>query len=88
MSYSVRFSASASARIRQLDNVIARRVLNRIKWLSENFETLSPEPLTGSYAGLYKVRIGSYRLVYSIDHEEKLLNIILFDHRKDVYRRR
>ncbi|MBI3930459.1 MAG: type II toxin-antitoxin system RelE/ParE family toxin [Chloroflexi bacterium] len=87
MSYSVRLSTSASVRVKQLDNVIAQRVFNKIKWLSENFENLRPEPLTGRFGGLYKFRIGSYRLIYSINHTEKVLYILFFDHRKDAYRK-
>lgn len=86
MSYTFKLSPLAAERIRRLDKVIAGRVMRRLAWLSENFEKLKPEPLTGRYAGLYKFKIGSYRVIYSINHEKKTLNVVLFNHRKDAYR--
>ena len=40
-----------------LDKTIAQRVLNRLRWLADNFETITPEPLTGEWRGLFKLRI-------------------------------
>ena len=88
MSYSLSLSPVAADRIRQLDRMIAERVMKRLKWLSENFEKLKPEALTGRFDRLYKFKIGSYRVIYSISHEEKTLNVVLFGHRRDVYRLR
>ena len=41
-----------------LDKPIAQRVLNRLRWLADNFEAITPEPLTGEWKGLFKLRIG------------------------------
>ena len=60
MSYTLRLSPVAADCIRQLDGMIAERVMKRLKWLSENFETLKPEALTGRFVGLYRFKIGSY----------------------------
>ncbi len=86
MSYTVLLSPTASVSIKQLDRTTAQRVLNRIKWLSENFEQIKPVQLKGKYTGLFKFRIGNYRLVYSIDHNKRIINGIYFAHRKDAYR--
>ncbi|MBU2552800.1 MAG: type II toxin-antitoxin system RelE/ParE family toxin, partial [Proteobacteria bacterium] len=40
----------------------------------------------GELKGLFKLRIGSYRAVYSIDYDKRLIVIHLIDHRKDIYR--
>ena len=86
MSYGFILSPVAAERIRRLDRVLAGIVLRRLNWLSENFEQLKHEALTGRYAGLYKFKIGDYRVIYSIDHQKKTLHVVLFDHRKDAYR--
>lgn len=86
MSYTFKLSSLAGDRIRRLDRGIAGRVMKRLAWLSENFEKMKPEALTGRYAGLFKFKIGDYRVIYSIDHEKKMLNVVLFKHRKDAYR--
>ena len=86
MSYELRLSPVAADRIRRLDRIIADRVMKRLRWLSEHFENSKPEALTGRFARLYKFKVGSYRVIYSINHEGKVLNVVLFDHRKDAYR--
>lgn len=44
--------------------------------------------LKGEHAGLLRYRMGDYRLVYSIDHSQKLVFLRDFQHRKDVYKRK
>jgi mRNA interferase RelE/StbE len=34
----------------------------------------------------YRVRQGRYRIVYSLDDEERVLTVVKIGHRKDVYR--
>lgn len=41
--------------------------------------------LTGQYKGLYRYRIGDYRVIYFIEQENLLGKIVLVAHRKDVY---
>ena len=86
MSYAFRLSPVASDRIRRLDRVVVGRVMKRLAWFSENFEKMKPEALTGTYAGLFKFKIGDYRIIYSINHEKKTLHVVLFNHRNVAYR--
>lgn len=34
----------------------------------------------------YRIRQGNYRIIYSIDEQEKIARILKIAHRKDVYR--
>jgi len=42
--------------------------------------------LRGKFKGIYRYRIGNYRLFYTIDEDEKRVFILDFSHRKDAYR--
>ena len=42
--------------------------------------------LKGKLKGIYRYRIGNYRLFYTIDENEKRVFILDFSHRKDAYR--
>jgi mRNA interferase RelE/StbE len=44
------------------------------------------EPLKGNLLGLWKARIGNYRIIYQIKTEEIIIIIIKINHRKDVYK--
>ena len=35
----------------------------------------------------YKMRVGDYRVIVDIDHEERKIQVTLIDHRKRVYKR-
>ena len=44
------------------------------------------KPLAGPYKGLYRFRVGEYRIVYSIEKERLVVFGLHIRHRKDVYR--
>jgi mRNA interferase RelE/StbE len=60
----------------------------RIHWLAANLDSIKPEALTGDLAGLYKLCVGDYRVVYEILHDEQTIVIHLIGHRREVYKRR
>ncbi|WP_442947936.1 type II toxin-antitoxin system RelE family toxin [Nostoc sp.] len=42
--------------------------------------------LKGDFAGLFRYRVGDWRVVYQVDEEQQLITILLVAHRSDVYR--
>lgn len=61
--YRVEFTAGAETDLARLDKPIAQRVLKRLRWLAENFELITPETLTGQWQGVFKLRVGDYRVL-------------------------
>lgn len=45
-------------------------------------------PLKGELKGLYKVREGSYRIIFEILKNEQTIVIHAIGHRRDIYKRR
>jgi len=82
----VEFKPEALDELEKLDPVIAQRILTKTKWLSENVDQITPQPLTGALKGLLKLRIGDYRVIYSINPQKLLLTVHMIGHRRDVYR--
>jgi len=69
--------------LKNLDKSVVMRILESIeKNLSEN--PYIGKPLTGKYKGLYKYRVGKYRVIYTIRGDE--VWILKIGHRKHVYR--
>ena len=62
-----------------------QRIVLRIQSLGENPRPLGCEKLSG-HLDRYRVREGSYRIVYSIDDKNFLVDVVKVGHRKDVYR--
>ena len=37
-------------------------------------------------SGLYRLRVGDYRIVYKIDDDRLIVLVVRIGHRKDIYR--
>lgn len=61
------------------------RIVNTIKELSVSPIHVKSKKLSGNL-GLYRVRQGNYRIIYSINNQDKEIRIIVIGHRKEVYR--
>ncbi|MBO1048122.1 MAG: type II toxin-antitoxin system RelE/ParE family toxin [Dolichospermum sp. DEX182a] len=85
MSYSVSFESESITDLDNLDQVVRLRILNKIQWLSVNFEQITPLSLTGQWSGFYKLRVGDYRVIYELDIEEQLIIILRIGHRREIY---
>lgn len=46
------------------------------------------KPLKRDLTGYHTARRGGYRLVYRIDHIERVVHVVRIEHRSDVYRPR
>jgi mRNA interferase RelE/StbE len=60
------------------------RVVERIKRLAEDPRPLGSEKISGQ--DKYRVRQGRYRILYAVEAQELLVQIVKVGHRKDVYR--
>lgn len=86
--YNLELMPGARDDLSSLDKPIAQRILNKLRWLAENFDAITPEPLTGEWKGLFKLRIGSYRALYTANRTERRLTVHLIKHRREVYKTR
>lgn len=51
MSYSVEYEPEALADLERLTQAICERVINKITWLAENFDQITPQTLTADLSG-------------------------------------
>ena len=86
--YFVRLLGTASKDLAKLDKPVARRIVERVHRLADNVADADLEALTGGFEGLYKLRVGDYRVVYELIHGERLIVIHAIGHRRDIYRKR
>jgi len=71
--------------IDKISNDDAETICEVFKELSLNPHPVGSKKLSGKET-LYRVKQGDYRVVYTIDHKEKIIKIILVAHRKEAYR--
>lgn len=70
----------------KLDKAISRRIIEKLSWLSENIENITPLSLTGKYTDLFKLRIGDWRVIYDIDRNQKIITVHKAGHRSEIYK--
>jgi mRNA interferase RelE/StbE len=63
----IEWTEDAVKDLAKLDKPVAQRILKKINWLPDNFEKITPEPLIGELKGTFKLRIGDWRVIYTIE---------------------
>ena len=86
MAYKVELRPEAADELLKLDKEVDERIRNKLKWLSENYDSLNPEAATAQLKGLFKLRIGSYRALYNVNKKESIITVHLIGHRKNIYK--
>lgn len=84
-SYEIEYSEKAEADVKRLDKKSRANVLSKIEFLAANADTLSHKALIGNWKGYFSLRSGSYRIIYRLDREIKLIFIQRIRHRREVY---
>ncbi len=83
--YEILIKASAAKEIEDISNrKDRRRVIERIRALGDDPRPPGCQKLSGR--NRYRVRQGVYRIVYSIENENFVVQVVKVGHRKDVYR--
>ena len=85
MSYQFVFEPEAIADLDEMDATTRQRIFYKINWLALNFEQAVPQGLSANLAGFYKLRVGDYRVIYTVNQPEQLISIVRAGHRREVY---
>lgn len=83
--YSIVLTDRADDDLSRLDRGVARRVNNRLLRLAEHCDSFNHYALTGPHAGKFRLRVGDYRALYTIDRENRQIVVETIGHRSEVY---
>ncbi|NDV25506.1 type II toxin-antitoxin system RelE/ParE family toxin [Desulfovibrio sp. JC010] len=86
MAWKIEFEAAAEKELSKIDRQAQKRIR---KYLVERVAAIGPRsfgaPLRADLAGLWKYRVGNYRLIAEIQDEKIVVLVLLIGHRKKVY---
>ena len=82
--YKLLFKESVQKDFHGIPKKDLRKILSRIKILAGDPRPPGCEKLTGQ--DRYRMRQGRYRILYSVEDEERTVTIVKVGHRKDIYR--
>ena len=88
MAWAVEVSATAARQIGKLDSAIQLRIVRFLRErvaASENPRLLG-KPLQGDRAGLWRFRVGDYRILCEIQQHRVTVLVLFVAHRKEAYR--
>jgi mRNA interferase RelE/StbE len=75
---------SAEKELGSLSKTLVSVLWQRIKALANQPRPTQARKLRGAEKA-YRLRVRSYRIIYSIDDEQKLVTVTAIRHRKDIY---
>ncbi len=90
MGWTVEVSNYAEKQLRKLDKPVQKRLLD---WLEDRIEGCKNprhfgDPLRGEMAGLWRYRIGDYRVICEIQDQQLVVLALAVGHRREIYLRR
>ena len=72
--------------LKALASAIRPLLKRRLEWLAENAQIVGHVPmLDPRFEGLYRLRVGNYRVLYRLDHRLATIYVVGVGHRRDVY---
>lgn len=87
MAYRIEFAPSAEREFSKLPRQVQIRLMPHIDAPAKEPRPHGVERLTGEQ-GLYRIRVGAYRIVYTIKDDELVVLVVKVGHRREVYRRK
>ncbi|MEO5370930.1 MAG: type II toxin-antitoxin system RelE/ParE family toxin [Magnetococcus sp. DMHC-1] len=89
MAWRIEFDAVAVEALRRLDKAVQRRILDYLKKRIAPAENprLWGKPLRGNKRGLWRYRVGDYRLLCQLRDDQLVVLVVDVGHRGHVYER-
>jgi mRNA interferase RelE/StbE len=78
----IEYKASVTGDLQEIEPSMARRIVNKIERALRS-EGKSGKPLAGEFAGLYRLRIKDYRVIYARTTDGYL--VLRIGHRHEIY---
>ena len=84
MAYKILWDKRAYRDLKNLDVQTAVTILNALNKLYEHPEQIG-KPLKGKLKNGFRLQVGDYRVLYTINPKEQTVAIFAVGHRKDIY---
>ncbi len=85
--YAVYLKPAAERALKKVkDDPARRRIVKAIDGLTTNPRPPGAIAIQGG-AGLLRIRVGDYRIIYTVEDAARTVLVVTIGHRRDVYRR-
>ena len=83
--YKIYLTKKAQKTIKSISKKNRENIISKIKKLVSNDHSLDIKKLKG-YGNFFRIKIGTYRVVYEPLHEKIVIEVIFVGHRKEIYK--
>jgi len=84
-SFSIKWKSSAKKELKKIDRTEISKIFSEIEKLSQEPYPTNHKKLLGT-EHIYRIRVGNYRIIYSVINDELVIEVIRVRHRKEVYK--
>ncbi len=84
MEYKIFIEKNAQKALTKITEKEQNRIIEAIRNLSQNPKPMGVKKLSGREA--WRIRVGSYRIIYEIQDDKLLIVVISIGHRREIYR--
>ncbi|NTW55319.1 MAG: type II toxin-antitoxin system RelE/ParE family toxin [Chlorobaculum sp.] len=85
MAWKIEFTSSAEKELAKLDKSAAKRILKYLRERVSGDPKSSGKALKGGLSGLWRYRVGDYRVICEINNETITVLVLRVGHRKEIY---
>ena len=82
--YKITIKKSAAKELEDIPKKDLQKIIKRIQSLAQNPRPQGAQKLSGQQH--FRVRQGDYRIIYSIDDKDLVVDIVKIGHRREIYR--
>jgi mRNA interferase RelE/StbE len=83
--YKITFSKDADKTLRRMPRNLSLKIVQKIKHLARNPQTMRNVKKLTDHPG-YRLRIGDWRIVYTVNDNELFIHVIKIKSRGEVYK--
>ena len=85
MSWKIQFTAKAEKQLAKLDQPTAKKLYQFLTQKVVNSPYDLGKPLSANLKGLWRYRIGNYRIIVEHHQDELVVLVLKLGHRKEIY---
>ena len=86
MTYRIEWRPHARKAFLALDKPVRRRIGEAVEGLAADPRPAAAKMITGAH-GVLRIRVGDYRVLYTIDEGQLIVLVLDAGHRSEIYRR-
>ncbi|PHQ92766.1 MAG: type II toxin-antitoxin system mRNA interferase toxin, RelE/StbE family [Sulfurimonas sp.] len=82
--YNIEWKTSAKKELRKIEKKQIKKIIEAVESLASNPHPPNHKKILGTDYN-FRIRVGNYRIIYYLENDKLLIEIIRVRHRKDAY---